>query len=164
MILNQPGRKGIVVEKVVEKVKSDTAIMDLLGKSAKKVLPVRASSKITMPNYDPNEDKNTITSRVNNIVTEYVHETNPDAAPVSMSESTIRKILKVADTHTHKGRTKNERRAQALGDPYNFVSLAAMTTILYSQMSDIPITEIKRMSASELLDDLICNTNNDSLF
>lgn len=154
MVLNQRGRKAVVVDKIVEKVKSDTTLNDMLGKSAKNIMPVRASAKVTLPNYDPNEDTNTITSRVNSIVTDYVKETKPDAAPVSLSETTIRRILKKADTYTvKKGRSQNERRAEALGDPYNYISLAAMTIILYSQMSDIPITDMKQMSGAELLDD-----------
>ena len=41
MVIPQSGRVGVVVDEIVEKVKSDIALNDMLGKSAKKVMPMR---------------------------------------------------------------------------------------------------------------------------
>lgn len=153
------GRPERVPQPVLQKMRTRMFSDDMRGDSAVNVPAVRSSAKLHLPKAPEGRVANSFSSRLQEAVHEHALETSENGVPKmkqlkELSPSTVRKAskqLEVQPVVFFSG--QNERRARALNDAYNFISLAAMALIQFSNMSTISITEIKAMSEAEICAD-----------
>jgi hypothetical protein len=148
------GRPAVADEKFIAKLKTSSELQDALGTSARVAYPPRKDAKILVPGNDPATDPTTVTGKITMMLKDHWRETRPNATLRSLSETSLRNIQKQAAIVTVKqAKPQCPRRAEALADPYNFVSLAAMLIVLYSIITRITVAELRDMTSDMLRED-----------
>lgn len=142
------GRPPAVPTAVKAQILEEVEKNDALGDSARHIPALRTSTQIVVPGYDPNLLENSFAKRVNDMKNDHLRAHFPNASASAfepLSGTTLSKLTKELGLDVVKNvNWQNMRRAEALADSYNFVSLAVMLIISHASMSGLSIEELKQ--------------------
>ncbi|KAJ1434661.1 hypothetical protein B484DRAFT_473356 [Ochromonadaceae sp. CCMP2298] len=141
------GHPSIISDAGVQQIKEVLLTRDLEGASKTYVPSVRKSAAVIIPGYDPAAVGNSFANLVSEKAREEVLQRNPAASAHSLkppSGSTLARLAKATEVKKVKVKShSNERRAGALVDGYNPVSLASVMLILFCSMTGISLPEVE---------------------
>jgi hypothetical protein len=141
------GHPSLISDAGVQEIKEVLLTRDLEGTSITYVPSVRKSAAVVMPGYDPSDIENSFAHLVTSKVREETLQRNPNASAQSLkppSGSTFARLAKKTEVKKVKVKSHSkERRAAALVDGYNPVSLASVMLILFCSMTGISLPEVE---------------------
>ena len=159
MVLPAYGRKVKYTEQLVNELKTKLIKRDSEGNSVANIPIQRGDLRTSVPGaISKRSNCNSFASVVSETLKEEILKSKPTAtvneldAKVSVGAlSNLRHRLNTEGITVKHG--QNQRRHEALVDPYNFISLAAMLLIIYSHLSQIAVSEFANMTEQELQND-----------
>jgi hypothetical protein len=148
------GRSKVFSPVLIAAMKLKISNVDLAGRSKLQIPIPKKEARTQIAGFTASGVEGSFAHFAKSKKNQHLKEMNPNAPNSAYKEPSpqvLRKLqVEVAprEKSTNEGQTR--RRAEALSDAYNFVSLAAMLLIEQSIMSGISITEMQGMSFDQL--------------
>ncbi|KAJ1415006.1 hypothetical protein B484DRAFT_401586 [Ochromonadaceae sp. CCMP2298] len=147
------GRKPNIGPEVLQRVDEEVQKLARRGRTVFHVPQVQRGA-IQVPGYDSATVMGGFEALLTSIAHEVVKENNANAPVSAYHNYSAHTIAKAAQALGIEGmpmnQGRNARRAEARADVYNFVSLAAMQLVKFSQITGITVSELQTMTSAQI--------------